>query len=90
VQTYEEEVKTNFDFKELKKTKLNTRMVAGIKQFQPYIGWSTEQLLENIYLKIRQLKSIVEIGPENSNYRIGVCLKNLHKLMLLLLKHAKF
>lgn len=90
VQTYEEAVKTNFDFKELKKSKLNARMVAGIKQFQPYIGWSTEQLLQNIYLKIHQLKSILEIGPENSNYRIGVRLKNLHKLMLLLLKHAKF
>lgn len=86
---YEEAVKSNFDFKDLKKTKLSPRLVGDIKQFQPYVGWSTEQLFENIYLKIHQLKSIAEIDPENVKFRLIVRLKNLHKMMLLLLKHVK-
>ena len=89
VRVYEEAVKSDFDFKDIKKTKLSPRLVADVKQLQPYVGWSTEQLFENIYLKIHQLKSIIEIDPHNSKFRINVRLKNLHKMMLLLVKHVQ-
>jgi hypothetical protein len=86
---YEEAVKSNFDFNDIKKGKLNPRLVSDVKQLQAYAGWNTEQLFENIYLKIHQLKSIIEIDPDNSRFRISVRLKNLLKMMLLLLKHVK-
>lgn len=86
---YEAAVKTNFDFNDIKKGKLNPRVTGNLKQLQPYVGWTTEQLFENIYLKIHQLKSINEIDPANSKFRVGVRLKNLHKMMLLLIKHVK-
>lgn len=89
VRVYEEAVKTNFDFNDIKKGRLSPRITGNIKQLQPYVGWTTEQLFENIYLKIHQLKSINEIDPNNTKYRVGVRLKNLHKMMLLLIKHVK-
>jgi hypothetical protein len=89
VRVYEDAVKTNFNFNDIKKGKLSPRLVGEIKQLQPYVGWSTEQLFENIYLKIHQLKSISEIDPDNTKFRISVRLKNLHKMMLLLIQHVK-
>lgn len=89
VRVYEEAVKTNFDFNDIKKGKLSPRLTGDIKQLQPYVGWNTEQLFENIYLKIHQLKSITEIDPDNSKFRLSVRLKNLHKMMVLLIKHVK-
>jgi hypothetical protein len=89
LRVYEDAVKTNFDFNDIKKGKVSPRLVGDIKQLQPYIGWNTEQLFENIYLKIHQLKSIIEIDPENRQFRLNVRLKNLYKMMVLLIKHVK-
>lgn len=89
VKVYEDAVKTDFNFNEIKKGKLKPQLAAGMKQLQVYVGWPTEQLFENVYLKIHQLKSINEIDPDNSRYRVGVRLKNLHKMMLLLVMHVK-
>ena len=89
VTEYEKAVKSDFNFKDLKKTRVSGRLVLNVKSLQTYAGWQTEQLFENIYLKIHQLKSIIEIDPENKNFRLSVRLKNLHKRMILLLKHIK-
>ena len=87
---FEKAAKSDFNFKDLKKSKVNARLVENIKSLQAYTGWQTEQLFENIYLKIHQLKSIIEIDPDNKkSFRLGVRLKNLHKLVVLLLKHIK-
>ena len=64
MRVYEDAVKSNFDFNDIKKTKLSPRLVGDIKQLQSYVGWSTEQLFENIYLKIHQLKSISDDTAE--------------------------
>ena len=82
-------MKSDFNFKDLKKTRVSGRLVLDVKSLQAYAGWQTEQLFENIYLKIHQLKSIIDIDPENTNFRLSVRLKNLHKIMILLLKHIK-
>jgi len=85
----EQALKSDFNFKDLKKTRVSTRLIKDIKSLQVYAGWQTEQLFENIVLKIDQLKTIIEIDPESTNFRLSVRLKNLHKLMILLLKHIK-
>lgn len=89
VAEYEKAVKSDFNFKDLKKTRVSGRLVLNVKSLQAYAGWQTEQLFENIYLKMHQLKSIIDIDPDNKNFRLSVRLKNLHKIMILLLKHIK-
>jgi hypothetical protein len=86
---YKEAVKSDFNFNALKKTRLSARLVAGVKQLQPYVGWTTEQLFENVYLKIHALKTITDVDPDNNKFRIKIRLTNLHKVMILLLKHIK-
>jgi hypothetical protein len=51
------------------------------------VGWSTERLFSNIYVKIKDLQTIVRMDPENKKIRKGVRLINILKLMLLLMKH---
>jgi hypothetical protein len=78
-----------FDFNTIKKGKVSKRILGEVKQLQPYAGWTTEELFENIYLRINQLKNIIEIAPESRKFRLNVRLKNLHKMMVLLIKHIK-
>lgn len=78
-----------FDFNSIRKAKVSTRVVSNIRQLKPYIGWTTEELFDNIYLRIHQLKNIIEIDAENKKFRLPVRLKNLHKMMVLLVKHVK-
>ncbi len=89
VARYEAAVQSNFDFGSLKHKRLQKRTVEGAPQFGPYVGWTTEQLFENIYLKIHTLKSIVAIDTKGDKFRKNVRLINILKLMLLLLKHIK-
>jgi hypothetical protein len=80
---------SGFDFNTIKKSKVSTRILGEVKQLQSYAGWTTEELFENIYLRINQLKNIIEIAPESRKFRLNVRLKNLHKMMVLLIKHIK-
>jgi len=86
---YEDAVKSDFNFKSLKNTRVSARVISDVRQLQPYVGWSTEQLFENVYLKIHALKTIIDVDPDNNKFRIKVRLTNLHKNMILLLKHIK-
>lgn len=78
-----------FDFNTIKKGKVSVRILGEVKQLQPYAGFTTEELFENIYLRINQLKNIAEIAPESTAFRLNVRLKNLHKMMVLLIKHIR-
>lgn len=78
-----------FDFNSIKKTKVNSKVTNGVRQLKPYIGGTTEDLFDNIYLRIHQLKNIIDVDPENKKFRLNVRLKNLHKMMVLLIKHVK-
>ena len=80
---------SGFDFNTIKKGKVSVRLLSDVKQLKPYAGWTTEELFDNIYLRINQLKNIVEIAPDSKNFRLNVRLKNLHKMMVLLVKHVK-
>ena len=52
-----------------------------------YVGWTTEKLISNIYDKIEELRGIVRTNPRDRNFRKGVRLINIRKLMILLVKH---
>lgn len=87
--SYEDAAKSDFNFNAVKKTRVSARVAAGVKQLQPYVGWTTEQLFENVHLKIHALKTIIDVDPDNNKFRIKIRLTNLHKVMILLLKHIK-
>jgi hypothetical protein len=80
-------LESDFNFGSLKKGKLRESTVGDVVQHRPYVGWTTEQLFSSIYLKIKQLQTIVEIDPDNKRFRKSVRLINIRKLMILLLKH---
>jgi hypothetical protein len=82
-------LESNFNFASLKRGRVSEALTQGVAQFRPYVGWTTEQLFSNIYLKITELQSIVDMDSDGKQLRKGVRLLNAFKLMLLLLKHLK-
>jgi hypothetical protein len=83
-------LQSDFNFASLKRGRVSEALTQGVAQFGPYVGWTTEQLFSNIYLKITELQNIVDIDSEGKQFRKGVRLLNVLKVMLLLLKHLKY
>jgi hypothetical protein len=83
----EEALKSGFDVNSLKRTKVSPEVAGEQSQYKRYVGWTTEKLFSNIVVKIRDLKTTVEMDPENVKIRKRVRLINILKLMLLLTKH---
>lgn len=71
----------------MKKGKVTEDVAGDQPQYQQYVDWSTERLFSNIYVKIKDLQTIVRMDPENEKIRKRVRLINILKLMLLLMKH---
>jgi len=86
---YKKAIESNFNFNSLQKAKLKEELINNVPQYKSYVGWTTEQLFTNIYIKIHTLQTIVEIDAKNEKLRKNVRLINILKLMLLLLKHIK-
>ena len=82
-------LESNFNFNSLKAGKVKKSTARGIPQYKRYVGWTTEQLFSSIYLRIKELQTIVEIDTYNKRYRKSVRLLNIHRLMILLLKHIR-
>ena len=80
-------LESGFNFDSLKRGKITDDTAGDQPQYQQYVGWSTEKLFSNIYVKIQDLQTIVEMDPHNEKIRKGVRLVNILKLMLLLMKH---
>jgi hypothetical protein len=80
-------LESGFNFNSLKKGNVRDDVAGDQPQYQQYVGWSTERLFSNIYVKIKDLQTIVSMDPDNEKIRKGVRLVNILKLMLLLMKH---
>jgi hypothetical protein len=78
---------SNFDFNNIKKSKVTANETDGVPFYTPYIGSSTEDLFRKVYLKINELKRVVEIDTNNPNIRKSVRLINIFKLIKLILVH---
>ncbi|MDP1788006.1 MAG: hypothetical protein Q8M91_18820 [Polaromonas sp.] len=79
--------KAGFNFNVLKSQKIQT--IPGIEKsdLASWPGKKTAALVENIYDKIKDLKSLHEFKPEGiGNRRLLI---NIHKRILLLLRHAQ-
>jgi hypothetical protein len=76
-----------FNFKQIKRSSLKEKTTRGVLQFKKYIGWSTERLLENIYLKIRYLQNILEMGSKETRVNLNLRVEYLIRLMILVFYH---
>ncbi len=82
-------LESDFNFNSLKRGRVSKPAAKDVAQYKAYVGWTTEQLFSNIYLKITDLQNIVDIDPGNRRFRKSVRLLNVLKLMILLLRHLK-
>lgn len=82
-------MESGFNFRSLKSGKVKTRTAGDSPRLQRYVGWSTEKLFANIYLKIKELQNIVALDPDSDHFRVTVRLKNIFSLMILLIRHIK-
>lgn len=80
-------LESGFNFNTLKKGKVTQRVAGKEPQYRQYAGWTTERLFSNVYVKIKDLQTIVEMDPHNEKIRKRVRLINILKLILLLMKH---
>lgn len=79
---------TGFNFKLIKRSRLKNETIKEVPQFKKYVGWSTERLLENIYLKVKQLQDMADLDPEQKSLNLQIRLENLLRLMLLFMQHV--
>lgn len=83
----EDALTTGYKFNRLNTDRVTRKETGGVAFYQAYIGWTTEQLFENIYLKIVELKDIAKMDSDNPNIRKKVRLLNVLKMIKLLLVH---
>ena len=80
-------LESGFNFNSLRRSRVAASVAGDRPQYQQYVGWTTEQLFSNIYVKTQGLQTVVRLDPGNERIRKGVRLINILKLMLLLMKH---
>ena len=83
----EKALDSDFKFTIVKRGKVKAESTAGIAFFEKYLGWTTEELFENLFLKIEVLKKHVAMSPENFRIRKNVRLINVLKLIKLIIIH---
>ena len=86
---YDSAVSDNFTFNSIKSTALKKSTTKDVPQFQKYVGWSTEKLLDNLYRKIKLLKNSVDIDAYNKEINKNARLGNIYKMIILLVHHIK-
>jgi hypothetical protein len=84
---YDYAVEENFNFNTIKIKSLKETTTKGVPQFQKYVGWSTEKLIDNMYRKIKILSDIIEIDTDNDKIKKSVRLINIYKIMFLIIHH---
>ena len=89
VDNYLNAANSGFNFKAIKRGSVKEKTTGGIPQLKKYIGWSTERLLENIYLKIKFLQNYLEMAADPQKINIDRRMEYLIRVMLLFLQHIK-
>jgi len=78
-----------FDFNSLKKGKIKSHPSLKKSDLKYIVGKRTEDLIDNIYQRIKDLKLTHKLSPDNPKNRFPVRLKNIQKRILLLINHLK-
>ncbi len=83
-----EAVHDKFESSDIKLKKITKSSVKGNAFDARYIGWDSERLIRNIYVKIESLKDVVRLDPKNERVRKSVRLENILRLIRLLTRHV--
>jgi uncharacterized protein (UPF0335 family) len=86
---YDRILRTEFDFNSLKRKRVQSTQSITNTELAAFIDKKTEDLLENIYDKIKSMKRIYRIDPDNSRIRWRRRIISLQKRMLLLMQHLR-
>ena len=78
---------SDFEFTTIKRGKVKKVSTGDIAFFNKYIGWTTEALFANLYVKIKTLKNFTDMQPKNYHVRKNVRLINVLKLIKLIIIH---
>ena len=89
VEEYKRLGREGFDFNQLKKKKIESDPSFVNSKFSSWVGKSTEELVDSIYSRINDLKIFYPYNQNNKKYSWGVRVKNILKLILLLIKHIR-
>ena len=81
--------KAGFDFDALKRKKIRKYPQVDKSDLASWSGKSTHALIENIYDKIKDLKTIYKYSPHSEKHRWKARIINIQKRILLLVKHLK-
>jgi hypothetical protein len=78
---------SGFNFNALKRSKISSRSTQNVPQLRKYHGWSTQEVFENVNMKVSTLKHANELTVNRKPIRLGVRLHNLFKMMVMLANH---
>ena len=81
--------KAGFDFDALKRKKIRKYPQLMKSDLASWTGKSTYALVENIYDKIKDLKTTYKYTPHSEKYRWKTRIINIQKRILLLVKHLR-
>ena len=81
--------KAGFDFDALKRKKIRKYPQIDKSDLASWSGKSTHALIENIYDKIKDLKTTYKYSPHSEKHRWKARIINIQKRILLLVKHLK-
>jgi len=82
-------LESGFNFNRLKSGKVRKQVAGDSASMNRYVGWSTEKLFTNLYLRIRELQNIVDLDSGEGYFRVAIRLKNLFRMMLLIARHIR-
>ena len=86
---YQRLSKNGFDFNSLKHKKISIYPSLKNTNLESWSGKSTEELIENIYDKINDLKIRYPLVADKPNYRWKIRINNIRKRIWLLLRHVR-
>ncbi|MFC2134431.1 hypothetical protein ACFLTH_07415 [Bacteroidota bacterium] len=78
-----------FDFNSIKKGKIKSHPSLKKSDLKFLVGKSTENLVDIIYLKIKDIKLTYKLSPDNPKNRFPVRVRNIQKRILLLIYHMR-
>jgi hypothetical protein len=81
--------KAGFDFDALKRKKIKKYTQLNDTDLASWAGKSTHDLVENIYDKIKNIKTTYKYAPHSENRRWKARIINIQKRILLLVKHLR-
>ncbi|MCD6401955.1 MAG: hypothetical protein J7L73_08525 [Anaerolineales bacterium] len=87
ISEYKQLSQSGFDFNKLKNSKIRKYPSLEGTELSNWVGKETEDLIESIYDKIKELKIRYSIVGESKNYRWNIRVNNIRKRIWLLLRH---